>query len=322
MTMETRNGYLLRQRTQQDHDENGKNCCNCQKRVVQQQQETVEPHPTTLNPQQQTSLKVDSLHLRVSFRFFAIATTCLPLLSMFFCFVTSMIFQFDQVNHTFCKVQNFIPSISAITGIAPQRYVWRVCIGLHSTPRFLVAFMYWNYFLTQMRHVAPEHRSIFKVLLRITFWLNVTENACLIGVTYVSNVENYPLHEKIFIVFMVASIAYMILHSYLFKWSYGPDPTPTQLKSLKLKLYMLTLVCISTAGLLYFFYKHRVYCEPGAFSWFSFSEYGIAAFSISYHFTGYLEFSGSSFLLGTVAPSAPVSPAAVDTKARCAEKKL
>ena len=43
--------------------------------------------------------------IKISFdKFFAPCTALLPLGSMIFCFTTAVIFQFDQVNKTFCPV--------------------------------------------------------------------------------------------------------------------------------------------------------------------------------------------------------------------------
>nr|KAG5706332.1 hypothetical protein BaRGS_026114 [Batillaria attramentaria] len=75
-------------------------------------------------------------------------------------------------------------------------------------------------------------------LIRLNFWLNTVENSSLLGVTCISNKENYPIHEKIFIVFMEQRSYY---------W----------------KKVMFAGIMSATAGLLFFFYKHRIHCEPG-----------------------------------------------------------
>ena len=48
--------------------------------------------------------KVEGTLLRVSFRPFAVTTVSLPLFSLVFCLVSSLIFQYDQVNLTECRV--------------------------------------------------------------------------------------------------------------------------------------------------------------------------------------------------------------------------
>lgn len=34
---------------------------------------------------------------------------------------------------------NIIPSISAITGVSPQRYLWRISVAFHIGPRLIIA---------------------------------------------------------------------------------------------------------------------------------------------------------------------------------------
>ena len=40
------------------------------------------------------------------------------------------------------QVYNAIPSLSAVTGVSPQRYLWRASIVFHAVPRLLVAVSY------------------------------------------------------------------------------------------------------------------------------------------------------------------------------------
>lgn len=90
------------------------------------------------------------------------------------------------------QVFNFIPSISAITGVSPQRYFWRISIALHVGPRFIIAVCYKSYYEHMLSHVEnlPVYNKA-KMLMNFAFWLHVVEITSLCGVTYISNRENY-----------------------------------------------------------------------------------------------------------------------------------
>ncbi|XP_005100081.1 post-GPI attachment to proteins factor 2-like [Aplysia californica] len=241
---------------------------------------------------------VDELNMNIPIWTFAVVTVGLPGVSLALCFITGFIFRFDDVNETMCEVKNYIPSISAVTGITPQTYVWRTCIALHAAPRFAVTLIYYNYYLARIQHV-PSHRvGLFKFLIKLNFWLNFVENSCLVLVAYITNRENYPVHEKIFVVFMVTSLCYMLLNTIIYKWTRGPEMSETENRSYWWKKAMFVSISAATIGLIFFFIQHRLFCVVGAFSMFSVCEYVIAYTNMAYHFTGYLDFKGQSLMFG------------------------
>ncbi|GFR15952.1 post-GPI attachment to proteins factor 2-like [Trichonephila clavata] len=212
-------------------------------------------------------------------------TVVLPLVSMVFCFVTSMIFSFELVNTTICHVFNFCPSVSAITGISPQRYIWRIGVALHSTPRLLLAYVYYSHYDKKTKNVKDESKSLYKHMVTLNYWFHVTEIMALVGVTYISNKENYPVHEKIFITFMASSISYMLSTCVVSHMNKSSTPTYLEKLSYRTKLFLCVIIALTSMGMMYFFYKHRVYCEELAFSWFALCEYVICFANMAFHAT-------------------------------------
>ncbi|XP_067663240.1 post-GPI attachment to proteins factor 2-like isoform X1 [Haliotis asinina] len=244
---------------------------------------------------------IEKVYLHIPILKFAVVTVSLPAFALLFCFVTAFLFRFDDVNDTQCNVTNFIPSISAVTGITPQSYLWRICVALHSTPRFAVAVIYYNMYKNLSNVVSKEYRGLFLKLIRLNYWLNFIENSTLVGVTYISNRDNYPIHEKLFVVFMTASLCYMLLNTIIFRWTRTSEKfSDDEEISYKLKKIMFALNFLSTMGLLYFFALHRLYCQPTAFSYFSLCEYIIGYTNMAYHISAYWDFKGMSFLAGTL----------------------
>ncbi|XP_054262916.1 post-GPI attachment to proteins factor 2-like [Macrosteles quadrilineatus] len=220
------------------------------------------------------------VHLTINFRQLCLVTVSLPLCALVFCFVTAYIFQPDEIHETHCRVYNIIPSISAITGVSPQRYLWRICVALHIGPRLLIASIYHAYYRTRMEAQR---------LLSVCYWLNITEIASLCGVTYISNKENYPVHEKIFIVFMLCSLTHMLVTLKVSQLAH-PDMSENQQTSYLIKKVLFVTSILSTVGLLVFFAKHRLLCHDMAFSWFALCEYVIASANMAFHITVVLDF--------------------------------
>ena len=55
---------------------------------------------------------------------------------------------------SFFQVFNVVPSISAVTGISPGRYLWRVVIAFHLGPRLLIVATYYHFLLTFLETAA------------------------------------------------------------------------------------------------------------------------------------------------------------------------
>ncbi|XP_063239730.1 post-GPI attachment to proteins factor 2-like [Bacillus rossius redtenbacheri] len=234
-----------------------------------------------------------AIYFMINFRELCLITLSLPLSALFICFITAYIFQQDEIHETHCKVYNVIPSISAITGISPQRYLWRVCVAFHMGPRVVIGLVYRAHYRALLAELPAELAAgggaHAQRLLDACFWLYLVEVAAVCGVTYVSNRENYPVHEKFFILFMMSSVGYMVATVKISKLL-RPAMTATEHTSYVIKKCLLAVTVLSALGLLLFFLKHRLLCHEMAFSWFSLCEYIIATANMAFHVTVMLDF--------------------------------
>nr|XP_020472506.1 post-GPI attachment to proteins factor 2-like isoform X2 [Monopterus albus] len=152
------------------------------------------------------------LVIRISFTSCVLGTVCLPLLGLITCVFISSAFHFEDSTGTHCQVPNYLPSISASISLSPECYIWRFCIGLHSAPRFLVAFTYFKFYKTRFNSKSPESS-----LSCLNLAFSISENLGLLLLTYVSSSETYFVHKEGFVLFIISSLIYMLITCHLWK---------------------------------------------------------------------------------------------------------
>jgi hypothetical protein len=182
------------------------------------------------------------------------------------------------------QARNYLPSASAaIGGFKLSETFWKFCIGIHAAPRFAVAGMYNGY----LKSVLPKD-CLLKI--RVACILYITEIIFLIALTFVTSVENYGkqimpkyvswswqevtislslilsavLHQRFFIVFMMASTLYMTMLTCLLTKYRTTEASIEEKKSLFAKKMLLCTFLTSCALATYFFVRHRVHCENGS----------------------------------------------------------
>uniref|UniRef100_A0A3P8PNI6 Acyltransferase PGAP2 n=1 Tax=Astatotilapia calliptera TaxID=8154 RepID=A0A3P8PNI6_ASTCA len=157
-----------------------------------------------------SNLDRDRLLIRLPFKSFSVGTFLLPVTGFIACIFISLWYHYEEATYTHCKVSNYLPSISSAISGAPERYIWSGCIGLHSAPRYLVAFAYFSFYRSRFADRLPE-----LLLSGLALLCSLAENTGLVMLTYVSSTETYSVHKYGFITFIGSSLVHMLITCWL-----------------------------------------------------------------------------------------------------------
>eukprot|EP00123_Amoebidium_parasiticum_P006631 comp17541_c1_seq1/m.17107 comp17541_c1_seq1/g.17107 ORF comp17541_c1_seq1/g.17107 comp17541_c1_seq1/m.17107 type:complete len:250 (-) comp17541_c1_seq1:363-1112(-) len=225
-----------------------------------------------------------------------------PVAGLLFCIIYSLMYNFDDVNNTHCKVANIVPSLSSCIGNHhPQVYVWRMAVAVMLGQRLVDSFAYHTYLNT-----GPVRRSTYHHSLNhLHLFLMLTENMALVLLTYVSSTENHPVHVAAFTTFITSSQLHMGLLAYLYKLSKGGMMIEEEHRSYRWKLQCLQVNVTVMALACYLYYRHNTYCEPYMYSLFSSCEWTVVFSNIWYHYSAVLDFADCNLSFGPSPMSRP-----------------
>lgn len=241
--------------------------------------------------------------LSIPFRTFVLIAAGCPFAAFLACVLLSILLHYEQATWTHCEVPNWLPSLSAaVASYSPEKYIWRLFIGVHGTPRLALAFAFKNFLLSSTLWPTP-YRPWFIWACRLVCALNLGEIISLLLLTSISSSEDHFFHVLCFTGFATCGTLYMLLATWLFKYSGRVRSSKLGELSYRHKLFCAvgSICCLLLA--MYFFYRHNTYCESGVYTLFALAEYSFVTFNILFHSTLYYDFRSRVFTLigGTVA---------------------
>ncbi|KAI6103869.1 Frag1/DRAM/Sfk1 family-domain-containing protein [Pisolithus croceorrhizus] len=152
----------------------------------------------------------------------------------------------------------WFPSVSATIGDwYPERNLFQILIAITSGPRFSIVFL--QYLLNRQSQSS---------LPGWVFLCGVIRTLSCGGWVYITSNDDHDVHDVLMILYILCNVPWMLGGIYC---------TPTgHMESRKRRFF------VSVIPMIYFFVQHKVYRIPGAYTWYSFFEWGLILLDILY----------------------------------------
>ncbi|OCH90334.1 hypothetical protein OBBRIDRAFT_887775 [Obba rivulosa] len=167
--------------------------------------------------------------------------------------------------------EEWFPSVSATIGDwYPERNIFQILIALNSGPRLAVVFLQYYLHRTEASRL-PGFVAITGILRTLTCG----------GWVYITSTDDHDAHDVLMISYIVLNIP----------WMFGSIAcTPVQYGAAKRRRRNAAITFwLLLVPMIYFFIQHKVHRIPGAYTKYSFFEWGLIFFDIIHDSAAELE---------------------------------
>ncbi|KAL5503883.1 CWH43 [Sanghuangporus vaninii] len=185
--------------------------------------------------------------------------TILGLLAFGSAFVLGCLFHYKKIvkNGIAGYPQEWFPSVSATIGDwYPERGVFQILIALNSGPRFA---------LGTFQYLVQRKRSSLALVVFIT---GIIRTLSCGGWVYITSTDDHDVHDVLMITYILCNIPWMVG---------GIACTPKERVRQRRRRFFGSIV-----PMIYFFIQHKVHRIPGAYTHYSFFEWGLIITDILY----------------------------------------
>ena len=155
------------------------------------------------------------------------------------------------------------------------RFTWTFSVAITTGPRIVFCRL-------QQTNLSEKYSS-FRCVIKLNYYLNLTEILSLLTLSLVSSSDIFILHAAAFSIFILTSLISMTLVTYYIK--------DVRNQEFKRNIVTISWCCVFLAA--YFYNRHNEYCEPFIYSGFAVCEYLVVGCNMAWHgrvvsqFTGY-----------------------------------
>ncbi|KAF9523555.1 Frag1/DRAM/Sfk1 family-domain-containing protein [Crepidotus variabilis] len=183
----------------------------------------------------------------------------------------------------------WFPSVSATIGDwYPERNIFQILIALTSGPRFGLVFLQYHL-----------HRTAKSSLPTIVFLFGLIRTLSCGGWVYVTSSDDHDVHDFMMVLYIVCNIPWML---------FGTITTPIASTSIRKRRRQVSIAFFATLiPLVYFFVQHKIYRIPGAYTRYSFCEWGLILLDVLYDSITEQEFREAGLRISLGGPTTPES---------------